>query len=312
MRQGGPVQARPLPLLMSERRTEAPHTFSFEFFPPKTPEGMAKLRAALAAAGAAQARFLLRHLRCGRLDARRHAATVLEIRGEGHDAAPHISCIGAHAREHSRGDRSSYKAQRHPPHRRAARRPALGRSATSASSATPPSWSTLIRERRATGSTSRSPPIPSTIRRRARPQARPGGVQRQGRGRRELRDHAVFLQRRRVLPLRRRGARAGHRHPDRAGHHADHQLLAAGALLRRLRRRDPALDAPEARRLRRRHRVDQGLRPRRGDAAVRTPARRRRAGPALLHHEPWRAPPRRSGSGWGCSGHGSTIAASRK
>ena len=43
---------------------------------------------------------------------------------------------------------------------------------------------------------------------------------------------------------------------DRAGHHADRQLLAARALLGRLRRGDPALDPPEACRLRRRHRLD--------------------------------------------------------
>jgi hypothetical protein len=45
---------------------------------------------------------------------------------------------------------------------------------------------------------------------------------------------------------------AGRRRPDRARHHADRQLLQAGPLLRRLRRRDPALDAPQVRGLRRR------------------------------------------------------------
>ena len=39
--------------------------------------------------------------------------------------------------------------------------------------------------------------------------------------------HAVLLQRRRLLPLRRRGAQAGPRRADRAGHHADHQLDAS-------------------------------------------------------------------------------------
>ena len=52
---------------------------------------------------------------------------------------------------------------------------------------------------------------------------------------------------------------------------------AADALFRYLRRRDPALDPAAAAELRRRQRVDQGVRPGRGDAAVRTAARRRRA-----------------------------------
>ena len=63
----------------------------------------------------------------------------------------------------------------------------------------------------------------------------------------------MLLQRRRVLPLRRRGARLRCRHPDRAGHHADHQLDAAHALRRQLRRRHPALDPLAAAELRRRH-----------------------------------------------------------
>ena len=81
----------------------------------------------------------------------------------------------------------------------------------------------------------------------------------------ELGDHAVFLQSRRVLALRRRGARGRHRRADRAGHHADRQRVRARALFGRLRRRDSALDPPQARRLRRRHGVDPRVRPRRGD-----------------------------------------------
>ena len=61
---------------------------------------------------------------------------------------------------------------------------------------------------------------------------------------------------------------------DRARHHADRPLLAARALLRRVRRRNPALDPQEARRLRRRHRVDPRVRPRRRHRALRRPAAR--------------------------------------
>jgi hypothetical protein len=44
----------------------------------------------------------------------------------------------------------------------------------------------------------------------------------------------------------------GREHPDRPGHHADHQLQQAGALLRRLRCGNPALDPQATGSLRRR------------------------------------------------------------
>ena len=52
-------------------------------------------------------------------------------------------------------------------------------------------------------------------------------------GRRRFGDHAVLLQPRRLLPLRRRGARARRRRADRAGHHAVPQLRAASRSSRR-------------------------------------------------------------------------------
>src|ERR1700694_1381534 len=53
-----------------------------------------------------------------------------------------------------------------------------------------------------------------------------------------------------------------------------------------MRRGDPALDAAQAGRLRRRHRVDPGIRPGRGDRALRPAPRGRRPGPALLYAQP--------------------------
>ena len=93
--------------------------------------------------------------------------TVLEIRGEGLAAAPHISCVGS-TRESIRDVLAQYRGARHPPPRRAARRPAVGHASTPASSATRTSSSRSSARRPATGSTSTSPRIPNTTRRRAR------------------------------------------------------------------------------------------------------------------------------------------------
>ncbi len=72
-----------------------PGTFSFEFFPPRTPEGADKLRAArhqLAQLGPA---FCSVTFGAGGSTREGTLATVLEIRGEGIEAAPHLSCIGS-------------------------------------------------------------------------------------------------------------------------------------------------------------------------------------------------------------------------
>jgi hypothetical protein len=81
---------------------------------------------------------------------------------------------------------------------------------------------------------------------------RPAELRAQGEGRRQFGHHPVLLQRRRLLPLRRRRRQAGRTCRCRR-HHAHHQLHAADALLGHVRRRDPALDPPEAGQLRRRH-----------------------------------------------------------
>ena len=64
-------------------------------------------------------------------------------------------------------------------------------------------------------------------------------------------------------------AGCGHHDPHRSGHHADRQFLAAGAIFRRLRRGDSALDAHQARGFRRRCRLDPRFRPGCGDGAMR-------------------------------------------
>lgn len=69
--------------------------FSIEFFPPKTPEGMDKLRAARAQlAETIKPEFFSVTFGAGGSTRDRTLETVLEIRQEGHEAAPHLSCIG--------------------------------------------------------------------------------------------------------------------------------------------------------------------------------------------------------------------------
>jgi methylenetetrahydrofolate reductase (NADPH) len=68
---------------------------SFEFFPPKTPEGAVKLRAARKALYALKPEFCSVTYGAGGSTQEGTFATVAEILAEGVDAASHFSCIGA-------------------------------------------------------------------------------------------------------------------------------------------------------------------------------------------------------------------------
>ncbi|MHB0992255.1 MAG: methylenetetrahydrofolate reductase [NAD(P)H] [Burkholderiales bacterium] len=70
-------------------------TFSFEFFPPKTPEGMDKLREVRTQLAALRPRFFSVTFGAGGSTRDYSLATVLDIQHAGLDAAPHLSCIGA-------------------------------------------------------------------------------------------------------------------------------------------------------------------------------------------------------------------------
>ncbi len=72
-----------------------PGTYSFEFFPPRTPEGVAKLRAARAQLAQLKPAFCSVTFGAGGSTREGTLDTVLEIIGEGMAAAPHLSCIGA-------------------------------------------------------------------------------------------------------------------------------------------------------------------------------------------------------------------------
>ncbi|MGG7054061.1 methylenetetrahydrofolate reductase [NAD(P)H] [Nitrosomonas sp. ANs5] len=72
-----------------------PPTFSFEFFPPQTPEGMEKLRATRAQLAQFSPKFFSVTFGAGGSTRERTLETVLEIQAEGYPVAPHLSCIGS-------------------------------------------------------------------------------------------------------------------------------------------------------------------------------------------------------------------------
>ena len=69
--------------------------YSLEFFPPRTPEGAEKLRAARRQLAQLKPAFCSVTFGAGGSTREGTLATVLEIRGEGMQGAPHISCIGS-------------------------------------------------------------------------------------------------------------------------------------------------------------------------------------------------------------------------
>ena len=83
-------------------------TFSFEFYPPKTPEGAQKLRTTWKQLGQLKPQFFSVTFGAGGSTREGTLGTVLEIRRDGHAAAPHISCI-ASSREDLRQVIHEYK-----------------------------------------------------------------------------------------------------------------------------------------------------------------------------------------------------------
>ena len=71
------------------------HNFSFEFFPPKTPQGREKLRATWQALAKLEPQFFSVTFGAGGSTREGTLETVLEIRAAGHEAAPHISCVAS-------------------------------------------------------------------------------------------------------------------------------------------------------------------------------------------------------------------------
>ena len=69
--------------------------YSFEFFPPKTPEGTVKLREARRQLAQLGPKFFSVTFGAGGSTRERTLETVLEIKAEGSEAAPHLSCISS-------------------------------------------------------------------------------------------------------------------------------------------------------------------------------------------------------------------------
>ena len=72
-----------------------PIELSFEFFPPKTPDGVEKLRATRAQLIALKPKFVSVTFGAGGSTQQGTLDTVVDIAKEGVEAAPHLSCIGS-------------------------------------------------------------------------------------------------------------------------------------------------------------------------------------------------------------------------
>ena len=156
------------------RRAAAPHDrphLQLRVLPAAHARGQGQAARHLAAARAAEAEVLLGHLRRRRLDAGRHAGhgardPARRLRGR---AAHFLRRLDA---GRDRRDPRAVQGERHPPHRRAARRPALGRGDGGRAALRERAGRVHPRDAPATGSTSRSAATPSTTRRRATPRTR--------------------------------------------------------------------------------------------------------------------------------------------
>jgi len=82
-------------LSSSPRAAMTDRTFSLEFFPPKTPEGMAKLRDTRAQLALLHPKFFSVTFGAGGSTRERTLETVLEIQAAGLAAAPHLSCVAS-------------------------------------------------------------------------------------------------------------------------------------------------------------------------------------------------------------------------
>jgi methylenetetrahydrofolate reductase (NADPH) len=92
-----------------QSQSKYPRTFSFEFFPPKTPEGKLKLRETWKQLGQLKPKFFSVTFGAGGSTREGTLDTVLEIRAAGHNAAPHLSCI-ASSREELKAQLERYKS----------------------------------------------------------------------------------------------------------------------------------------------------------------------------------------------------------
>jgi len=77
-----------------ETQKQFPQTFSFEFFPPRTAEGVSKLKAVRKKLSLLQPKYFSVTFGAGGSTQQGTLDTVVDIQKAGFAAAPHISCIG--------------------------------------------------------------------------------------------------------------------------------------------------------------------------------------------------------------------------
>ena len=87
-----------------------PVPISFEFFPPNTPVGSDKLRTVVAELAAVRPQFFSVTYGAGGATRDKTLATVRDIAAAGHEAAPHLSCVGS-TREGIAGILQTYREQ---------------------------------------------------------------------------------------------------------------------------------------------------------------------------------------------------------
>lgn len=80
---------------MNEIKSPVPVPVSFEFFPPNTPVGSEKLKTVVQELAAVQPEFFSVTYGAGGSTREKTLATVSAIAAMGHEAAPHLSCIGS-------------------------------------------------------------------------------------------------------------------------------------------------------------------------------------------------------------------------
>jgi len=90
--------------------TPARPPVSFEFFPPNTPVGAEKLRTVVQELSAVQPHYFSVTYGAGGSTREKTLATVSEIAAAGHEAAPHLSCVGS-TRENIAEILATYRAQ---------------------------------------------------------------------------------------------------------------------------------------------------------------------------------------------------------
>jgi methylenetetrahydrofolate reductase (NADPH) len=79
----------------ASRAPRPARTFSFEFFPPQTAEGVENLRVTRRQLAQLKPAFFSVTFGAGGSTRERTMDAVLEIQGDGHEAAPHVSCIAS-------------------------------------------------------------------------------------------------------------------------------------------------------------------------------------------------------------------------